>query len=172
MAVKSLMFVGCGTFLLTGSQIINRFIGGNVSANSGRDQLMSLMSYGNVVKTATSVGVSGLTGVGSFGLGVASSTAGHLGGNKVVNTVGNAIQRFGNKISTVGSSNDGIKGRMQSGIGNTIERFGSKVKKSTPSNIGKNMRSYGKENMGNAVSEAVNSVMPSRGYSRRRYRSK
>ena len=27
MALKSLMFVGCGTFLLTGSQVVNRFIG-------------------------------------------------------------------------------------------------------------------------------------------------
>ena len=37
MALKSLMFVGCGTFLLTGSQVVNRFIGSNVSANSGRE---------------------------------------------------------------------------------------------------------------------------------------
>ena len=42
MALKSLMFIGCGTFLLTGSQVINRFIGANVSANSGREQLMSM----------------------------------------------------------------------------------------------------------------------------------
>src|SRR5699024_114502 len=40
MALKSLMFIGCGTFLLTGSQVVNRFIGANVSANSGREQLM------------------------------------------------------------------------------------------------------------------------------------
>lgn len=37
MALKSLMFVGCGTFLLKGSQVVNRFIGSNVSANSGRE---------------------------------------------------------------------------------------------------------------------------------------
>src|SRR5574344_1454522 len=49
MALKSLMFIGCGTFLLTGSQVINRFIGANVSANSGREQLMSLMSYGHAL---------------------------------------------------------------------------------------------------------------------------
>jgi hypothetical protein len=28
------MYIGCGSFLLTGSQVVNKFIGGNVSANS------------------------------------------------------------------------------------------------------------------------------------------
>ena len=41
MALKSLMFIGCGTFLLTGSQVVNRFIGTNVSANSSREQFMN-----------------------------------------------------------------------------------------------------------------------------------
>ena len=89
MALKSLMFIGCGTFLLTGSQVINRFIGANVSANSGREQLMSLMSYGHTMSMATHVGSNALTGAGAFGLGVASSAVGKVGGNKVVNKVGN-----------------------------------------------------------------------------------
>ena len=46
MVIKSILYIGCGSFLLTGSQVVNRFIGGNVSANSGREQMMSLMGFG------------------------------------------------------------------------------------------------------------------------------
>jgi hypothetical protein len=164
MALKSLMFIGCGTFLLTGSQVINRFIGANVSANSGREQLMSLMSYGNAMGSVAHIGGNAVTGAGSFGLGVASSAVGKLGGNKVVNKVGNAIQKFGNKINGGGTTSNPIK----SGIGNTIEKFGGKVKNATPSNLGKSMRMHGKANMG----EAVSSIMPQRNMYRRRYRSR
>lgn len=169
MALKSLMFIGCGTFLLTGSQVINRFIGANVSANSGREQLMSLMSYGNVMSTATHIGGSALTGASAFGLGVGASAVGKLGGNKVVNKVGNAISKFGNNFKDKSSSaSNPIASKVGSGIGNTIEKFGGKVKNATPSNIGKNLRSHGRENMG----EAVRFIMPQRNMYRNRYRTR
>ena len=164
MILKSLMFIGCGTFLLTGSQVINRFIGANVSANSGREQLMSLMSYGHAFSSATHIGGSAITGASAFGLGVATSAIGKVGGNKLINKVGNAIQKFGSKINNGGTTSNPIK----SGIGNTIERFGGKVKNSTPSNLGKSMRRYGRDNMG----EAVSSIMPQRNMYRRRYRTR
>ena len=66
------------------------------------------------------------------------------------------------------SNSNPIKSGIQNGIGNTIEKFGGKVKNSTPSNIGKNMRMHGRENMG----EAVSSIMPQRNMYRRRYRSR
>ena len=166
MALKSLMFIGCGTFLLTGSQVINRFIGTNVSANSGREQLMSLMSYGHTFSTATHIGANAITGVGAFGLGVASSALGKAGGNSVVNKVGNAISRFGNNFR---GGNDSAKSNpIKSGIGNTIENFGNKIKSGTPSNLGRSMRRYGKENM----SEAIRTVMPQRNMYRNRYRTR
>ena len=169
MALKSLMFVGCGTFLLTGSQVVNRFIGSNVSANSGREQLMSLMSYGHALSTATHIGGNAISGATSFGLGVGASALGRVGGNKLVSSIGGAIQKFGNNIKSNNSSNSNpIKSGIQNGIGNTIEKFGGKVKNSTPSNIGKNMRMHGRENMG----EAVSSIMPQRNMYRRRYRSR
>ncbi len=169
MALKSLMFIGCGTFLLTGSQVINRFIGANVSANSGREQLMSLMSYGNAMSTATHIGGSALTGASAFGLGVGASAVGKLGGNKVVNKVGNAISKFGSNFKDKSSSaSNPIASKVGSGIGNTIEKFGGKVKNATPSNIGKNLRSHGRENMG----EAVRSIMPQRNMYRNRYRTR
>lgn len=169
MALKSLMFIGCGTFLLTGSQVINRFIGANVSANSGREQLMSLMSYGNAMSTATHIGGSALTGASAFGLGVGASAVGKLGGNKIVNKVGNAISKFGNNFKDKSSfASNPIASKVGSGIGNTIEKFGGKVKNATPSNIGKNLRSHGRENMG----EAVRSIMPQRNMYRNRYRTR
>ena len=169
MILKSLMFIGCGTFLLTGSQVINRFIGANVSANSGREQLMSLMSYGNTFSTIANTGGLASTGMGAFALGTASSVVGKVGGNKVVNSVGNAIQKFGSKLTGSGGSGNNSKGNpIKSGIGKTIENFGSKVKTSTPSSIGKNLRMHGRENMGDAVS----SIMPQRNMYRRRYRTR
>ncbi len=169
MALKSLMFIGCGTFLLTGSQVINRFIGANVSANSGREQLMSLMSYGHAMSSATHIGGSAITGVSAFGLGVGSSAIGNLGGNKLVNKVGGAISKFGSNLkNNSSSSSNPIASKVGSGIGNTIEKFGSQVKNSTPSNIGKNLRSHGRENMG----EAVRSIMPQRNMYRNRYRTR
>ena len=169
MALKSLMFVGCGTLLLTGSQVVNRFIGSNVSANSGREQLMSLMSYGHALSTATHIGGNVISGVTSFELGVGASALGKVGGNKLVNSIGGALQKFGNNIKSNNSPNSNpIKSGIQNGIGNTIEKFGDKVKNSTPSNIGKNMRMHGRENMG----EAVSSIMPQRNMYRRRYRSR
>lgn len=171
MILKSLMFIGCGTFLLTGSQVINRFIGANVSANSGREQLMSLMNYGNTFSNIANTGGLATTGMGAFALGTASSLVGRAGGNKIVNSVGNAIQKFGGKLT--GSSkntgdNKSASSFIKSGIGKTIENFGGKVKTSTPSNIGKNLRMHGRENMGDAVS----SIMPQRNKYRRRYRTR
>ena len=169
MALKSLMFIGCGTFLLTGSQVINRFIGANVSANSGREQLMSLMSYGHAMSSATHIGGSAITGAGAFGLGVGASAVGKLGGNKLVSKVGSAISKFGSNLKNNSSSaSNPIASKVGSGIGNTIEKFGSHVKNSTPSNIGKNLRSHGRENMG----EAVRSIMPQRNMYRNRYRTR
>ena len=166
MALKSLMFIGCGTFLLTGSQVINRFIGTNVSANSGREQLMSLMSYGHTFSTATHIGANAISGAGAFGLGVASSALGKAGGNSVVNKVGNAISRFGNNFR--GGNDSATTNPIKSGIGNTIENFGNKIKSGTPSNLGRSMRRYGKENM----SEAIRTVMPQRNMYRNRYRTR
>ena len=160
------MFIGCGTFLLTGSQVINRFIGTNVSANSGREQLMSLMSYGHTFSTASHIGANAISGAGAFGLGVASSALGKAGGNSVVNKVGNAISRFGNNFR--GGNDTAKPNPIKSGIGNTIENFGNKIKSGTPSNLGKSMRRYGRENM----SEAIRTVMPQRNMYRNRYRTR
>lgn len=162
--IKSLMYIGCGTFLLTGSQVVNRFIGSNVSANSGREHLMSLMGFGqtlnSITNTAAGVGVGGTM----MGIGVASGAIGKLGGNKVVSKAGNAISNFGNKIATKGGSPNSPASK----IGNFIAKTGSKISKTTPSTIGRRLRSQASDNLRGTV----NSLMPQRSSYRRRYREK
>lgn len=161
MVLKSLLFAGCGTFLLTGSQVVNRFIGSNVSANSGREQLMSLMSYGHTMSTVTNIGGNALMGTSAIGLGISATAVGKVGGDKFINKIGKAISNFGENIkddcNSLSSSNS-ITGKAKENIGNTIERFGGKVKNSTPSNIGKNLRSHGYRNFG----VAFTTIMPQR----------
>lgn len=162
--IKSLMYIGCGTFLLTGSQVVNRFIGSNVSANSGREHLMSLMGFGqtlnSITNTAAVVGVGGTM----MGIGVASGAIGKLGGNKVVSKAGNAISNFGNKIATKGGSPNSPASK----IGNFIAKTGSKISKTTPSTIGRRLRSQASDNLRGTV----NSLMPQRSSYRRRYRER
>ncbi len=162
--VKSLMYIGAGTFLLTGSQVVNRFIGGNVSANSGREQLMSLMGFGHAMNTATSVvGGTGL-GTGMFGLGVATSGVGLVGGNKAVKGIGNAITNYGNKLSNSANNPKSTMGK----IGNFISKTGASIEHSTPSTLGKNLRQSGMSNIKNSV----NNLMPQRAMYRNRYKSR
>ena len=162
--IKSLMFVGCGSFLLTGSQVVNRFIGGNVSANSGREQLMSLMGFGQTMNMATStVGGAGL-GAGMLGLGAGASTVGLLGGNKAVKSIGNAISNFGNKVSNKANNPKSTLGK----VGNFISKTGASIGQRTPSSFGKNLRSSGMSN----IKGSINNLMPSRAMYRNRYRSR
>lgn len=161
---KSLMYIGCGTFLLTGSQVVNRFIGGNVSANSGREQLMSLMGFGQTMNTATNVVGSAGLGAGMVGLGVASSTVGKVGGNSAVKKIGNAVSNFGSKISSKAENPNSALGK----IGNFITKTGSKIGNTTPSNVGQSLRHRGVNN----IRSSVNSLMPQRAMYRNRYRER
>lgn len=163
MVLKALMFIGCGTFLITGSQIINRFIGANVSANSGRDQLMSLMSYGNALTMATNITTKTGIGVGAYGLGVGSSIVGKAGGNNAMSKLGSTIQSYGSGFKSQENAS-----YLKTNVGNAIESFGSKMKYKTPSNIGESMRKYGRENVGDAVS----TIMPQRNFYKNRYKDR
>ena len=57
---------------------------------------------------------------------------------------------------------------ISTGIGNTIEKFGSKVRNSTLTNVGKNLRNFGRNSMGSAM----NKVNPYRNSYRKRYGGK
>ena len=186
--IKSLMFIGCGTFLLTGSQVVNRFIGGNVSANSGREQLMSMMGFGQTMGGIGMAGGLATAGAGLVGLGAITKGVSGVasGGTSAVSKVGSGISNFGNKLSSKGSVN-GNETAM-SKLGNSISTFGNSLKSSAdkrmkptdksgvsvPSGAQKlnrfasRMMSSGTSNL----QSAMDTIMPSRGMYRRRFRSR
>ena len=68
---QSVLYLGCAMMLLTGSTSINRFIGDNVSANSGRDAMMALSGLKGGIMGAGATLAGGLvaakrTGIGAF----------------------------------------------------------------------------------------------------------
>lgn len=160
MVIKSILYIGCATFLLTGSQVINRFVGGNVAANSGREQLMSMRHFGNVLSTGAVAGGLGAIGAGLVGAGAITSGVGNIGGNRAVSSVGKAITNFGKKIS--GNS---PLGSAKSNLGNAIAKFGTGMQNKTPSSIGKTLRTSGYRNVGDAIS----TMDPTKNIYRRRY---
>lgn len=188
--IKSLMYIGCGSFLLTGSQVVNRFIGGNVSANSGREQMMAMMGFGRTmggVATAGTLGAvgTGLIGAGAITKGVAAS--GHAS-NSALSKIGRGISNFGGKLSgNNDSTQSGTKSTI-SGIGGSLKNIGNYIEASatmrnnpvnasgmkTPSNskklnrFGSRMMNAGAESINTAVSQ----IIPSRAMYRRRYRNR
>ena len=186
--IKSLMFIGCGTFLLTGSQVVNRFIGGNVSANSGREQMMSLMGFGQTMGGIGMAGGLATAGAGLVGLGAITKGASSVasGGTSAVSKVGAGISNFGSKLSSKGSAS-GSESSL-SRLGNSISTFGNTLKSSAdrklnPTNkdgvkvpngsqrlnrFASRMMSTGTNNL----QSAIDTIIPNRAMYRRRYKSR
>lgn len=108
--IKSFFTCGVATLILTGSQAINRFIGSNVSANSGREALQSMAGFNSAIKgTAVTGGIAtagGLLATGKIARHPISSAKG------------------------VGSfTKNGVSGIMNSAKGkvNTAKRLGTAV---------------------------------------------
>ena len=181
--IKSLMFVGCGSFLLTGSQVVNRFIGGNVSANSGREQMMSLMGFGQTVEAIGSAGSLATAGASLLGLGAVTKGIGGAGttGNKVLAGIGGMMSGFGQKLSSGFSSDSSI-----AGIGHMLSNFGGNMQTkansrlqttnkegltvpTTPSKLsrfGERMMASGQD----SLQSALDTIVPTRNIYRRRSR--
>lgn len=181
--IKSLMFIGCGSFLLTGSQVVNRFIGGNVSANSGREQMMSLMGFGQSMGSVAStgglaVGGASMVGVGAVAKGIGSVSS---GGTKTMANIGSKLADFGNKISSSTSKNS-----MVAGIGSKLSNFGSNMSNiansklqtknkeglTIPSGPNKLSRFGGMmmDTGRDSIQSAIDSIIPTRNLYRRRNR--
>lgn len=183
LVIKSLMFIGCGSFLLTGSQIINKFIGANISAVNGREQLMSLMGFGQSMSTTVQTGGLALTGAGLLGLGLTAKGIGGSKefGNRAISGIGNILSNFGSKISnkTPEESNFHNLGSKISNFGEGMQSFANS--KLNPKNkdgvnisstgtrlskIGGTMMNYGREN----IQSAFDNIIPTRNMYRRRSR--
>lgn len=69
---QSVLYLGCAMLLMTGCTSLNRFIGDNVSANSGRDMMLAMRGL-----------TSGISGAGKLGIGSLGAAKGMaLGGLK------------------------------------------------------------------------------------------
>ena len=174
-AIKCILYIGCGSFLLTGSQVVNRFIGGNVSANSGREQLMAMMGFGHsmgaiATTSALSIGGAGLVGAGTILKG--TSKAGGVG-NSAVGALGKAVSSFSSKLPGSNSSNTITNNLKMVGdymqarsMANTAKR--SSNNESKLSRFSSNMINTGRDTMASAMSN----VVPARNMYRRRYRGR
>lgn len=180
--IKSIMYIGCGSFLLTGSQVVNRFIGGNVSANSGREQLMAMMGFGQAMGGVASTGGLVVAGAGLMGAG-ALAKGGDVVGSKVGKAGNSALGKVGQAVSNFGSKMGGSD-YTSGGIGSNLKFMGDYLQASSMSRrgntqsgnqrssrlsrFGSGMMSAGKESM----AQAMSNVMPSRSMYRRRYRGR
>ena len=178
--IKSIMYIGCGSFLLTGSQVVNKFIGGNVSANSGREQLMAMMGFGQAMGGIASTAGLGVAGAGLMGAG-ALAKGGDVVGSKVGKAGNSALGKVGQAVSNFGSKMGG-KDYTSGGIGSNLKMMGDYLQASSMSKsgnagnqrssrlsrFGSGMMNAGKESM----VQAMSNVMPSRSMYRRRYRGR
>ena len=178
--IKSIMYIGCGSFLLTGSQVVNKFIGGNVSANSGREQLMAMMGFGQAMGGIASTAGLGVAGAGLMGAG-ALAKGGDIVGSKVGKAGNSALGKVGQAVSNFGSKMGG-KDYASGGIGSNLKMMGDYLQASSMSKsgttgnqrssrlsrFGSGMMNAGKESM----AQAMSNVMPSRSMYRRRYRGR
>lgn len=178
--IKSIMYIGCGSFLLTGSQVVNKFIGGNVSANSGREQLMAMMGFGQAMGGIASTAGLGIAGAGLMGAG-ALAKGGDVVGSKVGKAGNSALGKVGQAVSNFGSKMGG-KDYTSGGIGSNLKMMGDYLQASSMSKsgnagnqrssrlsrFGSGMMNAGKESM----AQAMSNVMPSRSMYRRRYRGR
>lgn len=171
--IKSIMYLGCGTFLLTGSQVVNKFIGGNVSANQGREQMMAMMGFGNTMGSVAMAGGLATAGAGLAGGGAMIVGATKLAkpANSLMGKMGGYIASFGNKmqggsLGGIGANLGMIGNYMQSGSILNAEKMANNKGKGGLSKFGSNMMKKGTGSM----SSAMRSMSPIRTRGARRWR--
>ena len=165
LTTKSLLYLGCATFIMTGSQVINRFIGSNVSSASGREQLMSLMGYGKMAGIGATLGAGAAIGGGLLGIGAA------MKGGKAVGS--QALQQGGLAVGMMGLGDNGQpQSRMQkfaTAMGSKMYATGQRMGRKTDSNKFSASDAFinaGASSLGNTVRK----VMPRASYNTSYYR--
>lgn len=98
---QSILYLGCAMLLMTGCNSLNRFIGDNVSANSGRDMLTTMTGIGGVAGGAIGGTVGGAANIGratrgTYGLGQLAHNFGLSRKNKKISS---DPSKLGNKMT-------------------------------------------------------------------------
>ena len=163
--VKTLLYLGCATFILTGSTVINRFIGQNVSSANGREQLMSLMGYGKLATAGATLGGAAALGAGlvTAGLGM---KLGKAMGAKALTDVGTTLGTFGGNTTNPTKTQrfiNNMGARLYTMGQKGFQNKGNKANRFSPSNAFINA---GTSSIGNAVK----SVIPRASYNPSFYR--
>lgn len=169
LTTKSLLYLGCATFILTGSQVINRFIGANVSAASGREQLMSLMGYGKMASIGATLGAGATIGGTLLGAGLAMK-GGKAVGSQALSQAGLAIGTMGTVDSSSGQASTKMQKFAQT-IGSKMYVRGQKL--GSKSDESKFSTSDAFINAGaSSLNSTVRKVMPRAAYNTSYYRRK
>ena len=165
LTTKSLLYLGCAAFIMTGSQVINRFIGSNVSSASGREQLMSLMGYGKMAGIGATLGAGAAIGGGLLGIGAA------MKGGKAVGS--QALQQGGLAVGMMGLGDNGQpQSRMQkfaTAMGSKMYSTGQRMGRKSDANKFSASDAFinaGASSLGNTVRK----VMPRASYNTSYYR--
>lgn len=146
LVAQSILYLGCAMMLLTGSTALNRFIGENVSANSGRDMMMAMRGLAGGMFTAGAIA--------KGGAGLVGKTA--VGGYKTGKGLGQ-LAKGGGKIA---------KG-MYHGVASVHPKANSRLNKSMNDKLGKGLSDVFKGSMyqqsSNGIARAYGRYLESRG---------
>lgn len=167
---KSLLYLGCATFILTGSQVINRFIGSNVSAASGREQLMSLMGYGKMASIGATLGAGATIGGGLLASGGIMKATNQTG-SSALSKAGLALGTYANKNLKDGEPPNRMQ-QLATTLGTKLYTMGQRGMQNR-NNANKFNVSDALINSGsNSLNNAVRKVMPRASYNTSYYRRK
>lgn len=168
LTTKTLLYLGCATFILTGSQVINRFIGANVSAASGREQLMSLMGYGKMAGIGATVATGATIGGGLLATGGAMKVGKRVG-SEALSQVGLALGSYGAVDSASGQTPTKMQ-RFANALGTKMYMTGQKGMNGK-ANANKFSASDAFINAGaSSLGSTVRKVMPRASYNASYYR--
>ena len=136
---QSVLYLGCAIMLMTGCNSLNRFIGDNVSANSGRDALMAMHGLAN-----------GISSAGSFGLGAA------LGSAKIAKGSGQLAKGVGRTARGMLHGVASVNPKMN-------ERLSKKMNDIAGKGLSQVMKGQDLQNSSNPLARAYGRMLESRG---------
>lgn len=143
---QTILYLGCAMMLMTGCTSLNRFIGENVSANSGRDMMIAMGSLGGGLATAAGIGIGAAGAVGGIAKGTYKTGKGigqlAKGGFQTAKGMYHGLASINPKM------NKGINDRMTSKVGK---------------GLGQMMKGADLQQSSNPISRAYGRMLESRG---------
>lgn len=118
---QSILYLGCAMLLMTGCTSLNRFIGDNVSANSGRDMMLAMGGLFGGIKTAGALGSGALGAIKNTAVG--GARAGKGIGQLAKGGFQTAKGMYHGVASSNAKSHAGISKRMNSAMGKGVAKL-------------------------------------------------